>query len=454
MSKIFRNYQKDVFRYYLKVNNPLAFLEMRLGKSLITIRWINTLLSKGNVLIISPYSSLFGWEIELIDENNNFIYKVIGTRSQRINVIKENYKKEPENIIFYIVNPFFYKSIPELASLNWKVIVFDEPTFLRNYRTAITQFYWKYFINSFARKVGLTGMPAPEGEHEYYCICKIIEPRSFHEDNYWQFEHNNFGILPNHKRLTNVNGSKYISQRLAKFAYFLSRKDVNLGGEIIREVKYCFMPSRTRTVYTKIEEEFLLQYKDIEETTIFAVTQYLWCRRLCGGMIKDEILDSVKLDLLLELLKGELINQQIIIWCHFNDEILRIESFLKSEAFSVETIYGEKSPIKREQIRKDFQKGSYQFLICQCKCFQYGADLSAANTMIYYSLPESYLTYTQTESRSINIQLNNSILILYLICEDTIDESIYKSLIKKEGRNLMVRRIVNDIQRRIYGRKI
>lgn len=450
MTKIFRPYQKEAFKYYLRVNNPLAFLEMRLGKTLITIRWTNTILSKGNILVVSPYSALFGWEYELVDEGEDFIYKVIGTQRQRKKIL-ENYKDKPDELIYYLVNPTFYRSIPQLAKLNWKILILDEPTFLRNFRTGITEFYWHNF-GHVPFKAGLTGLPAPEGDHEYYCICKIIEPESFIEKDYWAFEHRNFGILPNHKRITNARGGSYISGRLAKYAYFLSRKDVNLGGEAIREIKYCFMPSKTRAIYNKVEKEFLLEYEDIEKTTIFSVTKYLWCRRLCSGMIEKEIVDKSKVTLLLELIKGELLNQQIVIWFHFNDEIEYIESILNQEGFSVRSIFGSKTPSKREEIRLNFQAGMFQFLLCQIKCFQFGSDLSAAETMIYHSLTESLLNYTQTESRPFDLSKGNSVLILYLICENSVDESIYKSVMKKEGKALMMRRIVQDMQRRQYGK--
>lgn len=469
--KVFNPHQKDMFRYCLKHNNPFLFVDMRLRKSLVTIRWINAIFTNANILIVSPYSAIYGWINQITDEDfDGFYIHIKGTKAQRIKLLDIHYHKRPLGLCWFLINPEFTRpdtrltekekrrlkysgklNISQLAkniqSLHWDCIVFDECTYLRNHKTMLTKYFLKYF-DHVPHKAALTGTPAPEGEHEYFTMTKCIEPRVFYETSFYEFEQNHFLILPNNARWLRPIGRDYITERLSKYCYFLSRDEIGLGGEIIREVRTLHMPGKMRRMYHQLEKDFLLEIEDKVLTTVFSTTKYIWMRRLCGGLFENELIDKQKFNLIKDLLNGELKGQQIIIWCHFIDEILALQKFLSKYKFICDVIYGDIKPDDREQRRIEFQKGNTQIEVCQPACFRFGVDFSAAQTMIYHSLPNSFLTYNQSESRPIDLDKNDSILVLHLLYEDSVDFDIHYSLDKKESKKIMIKNIVKFIQRR------
>lgn len=440
-----RNYQKNELHYMLSVENPLVFVKMRLGKSYVSLQWSRLVLSTGNMIIVAPYSALYGWIKELNDLLFDNVYLLEGTKKKKVDTFEKFWYDKNINKVL-LVNPEIHRVIPEVFKINWEIAIFDECTYFRNIRTALYKYYQEYRKN-IKYCVGLTGTPAPEGEHEYYPICKLIEPDSFLENNYYEFIRKNFVTLPNHKLITNAKGYNYICTRLKKYAFFLNWTDAGYTVKRYAIVRKVRLTDKVQKAYKKLKKEFALELDNIDKTTIFATTKYIWMRRLLGGLFEDKIIDPVKCNELLYLLKYELIDDSIIIWCRFTDEILFVQKRIKEKLkIDCEVIHGKIPPKKREQVRQNFQKKKFKILIGQPACFRFGADLSTADIMIYYSIPESGLTFRQSKQRNIKLNDNKKYFIIYLLVEKTIDESIYKSVIKKESKSQMLYRLIKHIK--------
>lgn len=73
----FRPYQGPAFQYSTKERNPALLMEMRLGKTLVCIRWIKTLTDERSgvvrVLILAPSTVLEAWEQQLFLEGEHFV---------------------------------------------------------------------------------------------------------------------------------------------------------------------------------------------------------------------------------------------------------------------------------------------------------------------------------------------------------------------------------------------
>jgi len=445
--KILRWYQKWMLLYCLTKANPLLFVKMRLGKTLVVIRWLSAMFTgKHFILVVAPFSALYSWQEELQDEGECCVCLLEGMKQKRIALLERTLTSNNSGSTWVLVNPEAYRAFDIAAAAQWSVIVFDECTYLRNTRSSLYQ-YWS---NAHAAiKVGMTGTPAPEGDHEYFGVCKLIEPDTFLEGSYYQFERANFGILPNHKRMTNARGANYISSRLAKYAYFLTRQDVNLGGETIEQIRYVKMPDKTRAIYKRVEKEFLLELPTEIKTTIFAMTKYIWLRHLCSGVIEQQQLDTAKADILIDLLSGELAGEKVIIWCHFIADLKVVQAaIMKHFKKEVDIVCGSVTPNRRNAIKKAFLSGEIDWFVCQPSCYRFGADFSECDTMIYYCLPDSGLTWEQSRDRTIDVSKRGSKHVIYLLTKDTVEVDIQKALVKKENRQALTRRMVASIQKR------
>ena len=61
MRRKLRPYQVDALKY-ASIQHPALFIEMRLGKTLITIRRIKRYPDCNKVLVVAPYSALNSWK--------------------------------------------------------------------------------------------------------------------------------------------------------------------------------------------------------------------------------------------------------------------------------------------------------------------------------------------------------------------------------------------------------
>lgn len=440
-----RKNQKIAFKYCCAVQNPALFMEMRLGKTLVTIRWARYRRCWKN-LIVGPYSVYKSWldELCLEEEEKWGIIPLFGNKDDRYRILDQNY----DNNKWFFINKEGHLVLPELAEFLWDAVIIDESTCIKSDDSQITQFFRKNFRNVPHRAI-LTGTPAPESDLDYFSQLKFLDPDIFREENFWQFKRNNFGTI-GFRTSISPRGSRYLSKQLSKYCFFQTRDEVDLGGEKIYEKRFVKMSPHMRKLYKKIALDFMIEIDGVVlDATVYAHTKYLWLRRLCGGFVEGEMKFGEKVTELVYLLHTELKDQPVIIWCKFTDEIEFLNKYLTNVGFTVGTVYGKINPKNRPLIQGEFQKGSFQVFLLQPGCFKYGVNLSCASVMIYYSTPESNETRQQSEDRTIDVSLKTGALIIDLIVEDSLEEDILISLKKKEQRQAMMRRIVNRIQNEV-----
>jgi SNF2 family DNA or RNA helicase len=199
-------------------------------------------------------------------------------------------------------------------------------------------------------------------------------------------------------------------------------------------------------MYNTLKKEFILEFENKPiNKTLYATTKFIWLRQIIGGIISTAP-SKHKLDLLAELLQNELHGQRIIIWAVFTDEIKAIVEFLTISKIPAYAITGAVKQADRKAKEKIFKNVAGTVLVIQPECYKFGADLSSADTMIYFSTPTSGMTRRQTEDRGIHLYRKNPLLIIDLLCRKTIDESILENTLAKISDFEKLRSIVQALQ--------
>lgn len=456
MKRSLRKYQKEALKFCLKKQNPALFLDMRLGKTLITLRSLMIKLYKQKnykVLIVSPLSALNSWKTELLKEGF--------TESDIINLTGEFTKEERKKQLqktgkFYLMNKEGCFVIPEVKNLKWNCVILDESTFIkspgkinnsRKYgkRPNIAKFFMENF-SGVKYKYILTGTPIPSSELDIYNQLTFINPSVFPVKNYWEFRFRYFLQLPCKKWVVSKSGKDVINNVIKNNSFRLSRKQVNFGGEKIYEKRVINFPAKIEKIYKGIKDNFISEVDGkVYNVTDFNLVKFIWLRRLTGGYLQKEndlqfIFDG-KLKEIKYLLSTELKNDSVVIWANFISEIDLLNKNIKDSRI----INGKVKPETRIKRINDFNKGKFNIIICQPGALQFGVDLSKADTEIYYSSPLSLETRLQSEDRLINSK-SESTLIIDLLINKTIDKSIYKSLIKKESKQKQYFRIMESLK--------
>lgn len=438
-----RPHQKPIFRYCINTEHPALFVQMRLGKTIVTVRAVNFRHGQ-KILIVAPYSALFSWSVELTDESENEygILELFGTRNVRLQALEDLYP----TCKWFLLNREGHRVLPEIADYYFDHVILDESTFIKSAKSGATDFYCRNFRDAEHRYI-LTGTPAPEGELDYFCQLKFLDWNLWRETNFWEHRHKWFGII-NHTAYIKPEGSIYLENVLAQNCYFLSRSDVNLGGSKIYEKRFVQLTAKVRKIYEQIEKEFVLSYLGEEQDTIYATTKYIWLRRLCGGFVDKQFVSHVKLKEIELILATELKGEQVIVCAKHVNEVVMVSKYFTKKKYRVGMIHGGVSKNKRIEIYRAFQASKLDIISAQPETIRHGVNLSASDTIIFYTTPDGGETRMQVEDRVVDTATNDASLILDIVCKDTVEEDVLKGLANKQSKQAMMKELVQRLQQK------
>ena len=130
----------------------------------------------------------------------------------------------------------------------------------------------------------------------------------------------------------------------------------------------------------------------------------------------------------------EEVEGKAIIWAHWQRDVQIIKDALIKEygPGSVVDYYGLTPQDQRQKNEDKFQKKeNVRFFVGTPQTGGYGLTLTAANTVIYYSNGYDLEKRLQSEDRAHRIGQKKSVTYIDILCEETVDSKIVKSLRKK-----------------------
>jgi SNF2 family DNA or RNA helicase len=142
--------------------------------------------------------------------------------------------------------------------------------------------------------------------------------------------------------------------------------------------------------------------------------------------VRVEELNTAKEDALTDMLSDISPVASVVVFCVFRHDIAAISraaTEAKREAFEVSGGANQLTEWKQS-------KGGV--LAVQIQAGAEGIDMTNSNHAIYYSIPHSLALYNQSKARLYRPGQKNAVSFCHLLAEGTIDEAMYKSLIKKE----------------------
>jgi SNF2 family DNA or RNA helicase len=435
-------YQHEALSYARQRSRVALFMEMRLGKTLICIRWLSS--QTGPFLIVAPVEALSGWVDELRGEGicSDRIHLLYGTKKQRLTELQS-----ASSNAWCLIN---YEGLrvlgKEIKDHYWDAVVLDESTRIRNPKAGITKYCLASF-NNVQRKAIMTGLPDPEGPMDYYCQMSFLHGSFMGSHNFWMFRHKYF--TPDargwewHPRSGAIDA---IKREVHGLAYRLSRDKANIGSKKLYQKRIVEMNTVQSKAYKQVKNEFA--YK--EKETKWVVSQITWLARLAGGFDPEGLihLSTKKLDELCRLLKEDLRDEQVLVWFRFNAELLAAVKRLSELGIKVAYITGKVDKKNRPAIVKSFQSRTIRVLAMQVKCGRFGLDCSAADTAIYYSNPYDGEDRAQTEDRIVHPKKTKPLLLMDLITQGSIDEDVIRILKRKRlSSRQFMRALIGDLVR-------
>jgi SNF2 family DNA or RNA helicase len=427
-------------------------MQMRLGKTIVCIRFVQGLRGTkyspdhSPALVVAPVEGLWAWKRELGLEGEEPTV-LAGSRAQRLRLLWGS-----PNQRWFLINYEGFLSIQEeINKKRWGFCILDESRRIANPKSKTTRALLNLRDDGSITRIILAGEPAPESPLEYFTQYAFLEGQFCGCKNYWQFRNNFFTELAPHEWVPIPGRLDRLKKAIQENAFFLTRKQAGLRDNKIYETRVLKFPPSVQKMYEEIKRDFLLTINHkVMATTKWVPVQYTWLQQLSSGFLGEKLLWDGKIKQLIELLEGELKNEQVVVWYRFNAPLFETSKQLNRRNLNHRKIVGEESRDDREASINLFRAGSVRILLCQVKCGKTALDLSNSSTAVYFANSHSLEERIQSEDRILNPAKHEPLLYLDLITEGTVEEDIVELLQDKKCEAQYFRsRLLNKLREEI-----
>jgi hypothetical protein len=311
------------------------------------------------------------------------------------------------------------------------MLVVDESSFIKGYRSKRAQRLT--IIGERARyKLILTGTPLSHGIVDLYSQMKFLSPKILNYASFYSFATNHLVYDERFKNMVvGVLNEGYIARKINPYVYQVTKEECLSLPEKLYDTWYFEMDSSQRMDYEYEKQEFIenITQENINIGEVF--TLFLHLQQIVSGFRNKVKYNSRREETMLNIIDTFDPDEKVIIWAKYKEDIRAITSAL-SGVGKFEIFTGETKQSKRQKIIDGFQNGDIRFLVSTPSAGGFGITLTAASKVIFYNNSFKYSERIQAEDRCHRIGQEKKVTYIDIICSDSIDGKIYRSLMDKE----------------------
>lgn len=414
-------------------------MEMGCGKTLTAIGITGVLFQTGKinrVLVAAPLSILGVWESEF-SQFADFPYTLTvltGTSEKKRRQLKE---LSGEGLQVVVVN---YESARILADdllrYNANLVIADEAHKIKENRSK--QSKAMHALGDKARyKLLLTGTLITNKELDVFSEYRFLNSSIF-GTSFYAFRNKYFDMVGygNHiPRFRKWMLDDFL-QRMHSVAYRVTKAECLDLPEITEEVRTVTLEPKAMKIYQQLEKDSFAELKDGEVTAMNVLTKLLRLSQVTGGHVKDDDtgehhVSTAKLDALSDIIDSAMDEgRKIVVMARFVPELDDIQELLEKKKIGYAVVRGGISDRDGEIRRFQYDDGCRVF-VGQIAAAGLGITLTAASTMVFYSLDYSMSNFDQAKARIHRVGQKENCHYIYLVCEGTVDRKILRSLREK-----------------------
>lgn len=384
--------------------------------------------------MVAPLSILGVWQDEFI-KFAVFDYSLAvldGTISRKVDTIRH---MNGSDLQVLVVN---YESAWRLESelTKWKpdMIICDEGHKIKTHNIAASKALHRLSAKAKYRLL-LTGTVITNKPVDVFSQYKFADPRVYGQ-SFYLFRNRFFDMTGygNHTPVMKKLMEPEFTERLHSIAFRATKAeclDLPETTDIVQRVE--LEPAAMRT-YSQLVKD---SYADLAGDTVTVtnvLTRLLRLSQLTGGFLggdeseSAEQVSSAKLDALSDLIESaEQDGKKLVVIARFIPEIHAIRKLLTKKGIRHAQISGE---IKdRDAQVAAFQNDPYvTVFIGQIATAGLGITLTAASTMVFYSMDYSMSNYEQTRARIHRVGQRQPCTYIHLVAKGTVDEKVLQAL--------------------------
>lgn len=427
------------------------FIEMGLGKTVITLTAINDLkynrFQINRTLIIAPKrvaEATWQKETQKWDHLKHLkIIPVLGTERQRIKALNT-----PGDI--WVINRENVPWLTDYYSNTWPfdVVVIDESTSFKNYQSK----RWKSLKRvrpKISRIVELTGTPAPNSLIDLWAQIFLLDGGErlgktiggFRE-RYFDPDQRNAQQIFSYK--PKDGAASRIQQLIGDICVSMKAEDYLQLPDIVIDDIPVQLDTKSSRQYKELEREMLLQ---VDETTIDAAGAAALSNKLlqlCNGAVYDADkncveIHSCKIEAFMELIE-QLNGQPALVFYNFQHDLARLEAALSKTGLRVRRL-------NDPQDETDWNNRQIDILLAHPASCAYGLNLQdGGNHVVWFGLNWSLELYQQANKRLHRQGQQQKVIIHRLAVTGGRDDDVILAL---EDKGATQDRLIDSLKARI-----
>lgn len=426
------DYQKYATEFILQHPIAAVFLEMGLGKSVITLTALFDLILDqfviGKVLVIAPLRvarDTWPSEIQKWDHLKGLKYSVVvGTAAERKAALMHQadvYIINRENVDWLINKSGI--------SFRFDMIVIDELSSFKSWQAKRFKSLLK--VRPFVKRiVGLTGTPSSNGLMDLWAEFRVLDLGkrlgryiTHYRNAYFTPDKRNAEVIFSYKPLPGAEDQIY--KRIEDITISMKSCDYLKLPECVINEFPVFMSEKEQEVYDSFRDDMVAKIKDKEIDAVNAAVLSGKLLQMANGAVYDDEKNSLlihdrKLDALEDLIEGAN-GKPVLVAYWYQHDAERIKS-----RFDIREI-------KTSKDIMDWNIGDIPVAIIHPASAGHGLNLqTGGSTLIWFGLTWSLELYQQTNARLHRQGQTDTVIIHHIIAKGTIDENVMKALRQKE----------------------
>lgn len=445
-------YQKAGIEYASKKGNALFADEMGLGKTIQAIGVINTRSDVKKVLVVCPATLKTNWKRELKK------WLVSEELKNAVSVVGNKIDLSTADIICDVMNyDLIAKKAETLALIEYDYIIFDEAHYLKNEKSKRTEEALKIKSKNF---LALTGTPFLNNPFEIFTIAHKLDPIGF--KSYGSF---GYRYCSGHFKKVAPDSLQNLDELQAKLkeAGMIRRLKKDVLGELPDKIHSTLaIPTDStnsdfkfaiRAENSFIEKSFkdynsiLTALSKIKKRT----TEYsdkLDELRAMKSEFRSQISKirretaTAKAPIVAEYVQEAVESQgKVVFFAHHTDVLDIVQNKLTAAGITVVRVDGTMSQSARQESIDSFQNGDAQVFIGSIRACSEGITLTASSTVYFGEMDWTPAKMMQCEDRCHRIGQKNSVNVINVVVENTIDDYIASTLANKR---VVIGKLLNE----------
>lgn len=297
----------------------------------------------------------------------------------------------------------------------------------------------------------LTGTLITNKAIDVFSPYKFLNPTIF-GTSFYAFRSRYFDMVGygNHTPVLKKSMEAELSARLHSIAYRAAKADCLDLPETTDVVRQVELEPAARKIYRSLVKESFAELASGEVTAPNVLTRLLRLSQLTGGFLGNDEnaavqqISSAKLSAMEDILDSAVAEgQKLVIIARFLPEIRAICKELDGRGLRYACITGEVQD-RAAQVAQFQNDPDVPVFVGQIATAGLGLTLTAASTMVFYSLDYSMSNYEQAKARIHRVGQRNPCTYIHLIAKGTVDEKVLTALRNKAD---LAKALVDDCRR-------